>query len=61
VDPQKKAELDEAMKDLDELIRELVADEESRIDAEVRERMRFSGWLGLADSICHDPFRRRTR
>lgn len=29
------------------------------VDVEVRESKKKSGWLGLADSICHDPYRRR--
>ena len=28
-------------------------------DVQVRESKKPSGWLGLADSICHDPYRQR--
>jgi hypothetical protein len=28
-------------------------------DVELRESKKPSGWLGLADSICHDPYRRK--
>ena len=52
VDPQKQA-------DLEQFIRELEAAIEETDDVEVRESKPLSPWLGLADSICHDPFRRR--
>ena len=28
-------------------------------DVQVRESKNPSGWLGIADAICHEPFRRR--
>ena len=28
-------------------------------DVQVRESKKPSGWLGLADFVCHDPYRRR--
>ena len=52
-------ELDALLTELSETVDRTLAAREKTDDVEVRESTPLSGWLGLADSICHDPFRKR--